>query len=91
MDDTAAALAPEEKAAVVLRGMGAVLIEGTLLGLDFMDAPGGLQPLQLAVDGGQAHRAAGAAQVLGQVRGGEGLLGPLLQAAEDGLVLFRAV
>ena len=71
--------------------MGAELEKGALLRVDLVDPAGGLQLFQLAVDGGQPHRAALPAQVLRQLVGGEGLLRPLLQTAEDGLMLFCSI
>ena len=59
MADAAAALTLQKKAIPVALGLAAaVLVQGALLGVDLVDRPGGLQLFQLAVDGGQAHRAA---------------------------------
>lgn len=92
MADAAAALTLQKKAIPVALGLAAaVLVQGALLGVDLVDRPGGLQLFQLAVDGGQAHRAALPTQVLRQFGGGAGGLAPGLQAAEHRLVLFGAV
>ena len=92
MADAAAPLALEQKAVpVAVALVAAVLVQGALLRVDLVDGPGGLQLLQLAVDGGKAHRAARPAQVLRQLRGGAGVLAPGLQAAEHCLVLFCTV
>ena len=68
--------------------MGAVLVQRALPGLDAVEEPGGLQLLQLAVDGGKTYRTACPAQFLRHFAGGQGVAGPVLQALEDGPALF---
>ena len=71
--------------------VGAVLVQRALPGLDAVEEPGGLQLLQLAVDGGKAHRTARPAQLLRHLTGGQGVAGPVLQTLEDGPALFRGI
>jgi hypothetical protein len=91
MDDSAAGLAPEQEAGMPALRMGTILEQGALLGADPMDPAGGLQLFQLTVDGGKTYRMAGLPQVGGQIRGGQGLFGPLLQTVENGLLLFGGI
>ena len=90
--DAAAPAALEQKAVPVAAVIvAAELVKGPLLGVDLVDPSCGLQLFQLAVNGGKAHRAALPPQVLRQVGGSQGLVPPGLQAAENGLLLFRTV
>ena len=86
-----AGFAAQQETVLVLSAVGAELIAGAVSGADLVDASGLLQPLQLAVDGGEAHGLSGLVEVLGQLSGGQRFLGPLLQAVEHGLLLFGDV
>ena len=90
MDHASAALAPQQKA----RPGAAVdteLVQRPFSRVHPVDAAHRLQPLQLAVYGGQPHRALVPPQDLRDLAGGEGLLRPALQTAEDGLSLSRVI
>jgi hypothetical protein len=87
MDDAAAVLTPQQKAAAVRR-VGTVLVKGPFLRGDPVNAARLLQLFQLAVNGGKAHRAARLAQFLRDLVGGEGLPRALFQTLKDCLTLF---
>ena len=87
----AAALAFQEKAVAALLLAVAVLVEGTLLRVDFVDVAGAFQLFQLAVDGGQANGLSFPAQLLRQLQGADWLRPPLGQAAQHCLLLFCGI
>ena len=60
----------------------AILVPGALVGDDLVDQPLLLQPLQVAVYGGQSHPAALTVEPLGQFRRA-GAIGTVLDAAQD--------
>ena len=78
MDHPAAALTPQQKAVVVMSGLGTVLVERPLLRGDLMDQPLLGQLVQLAVNGCQSHGETAAPQFLGKIGGGETFLRPQL-------------
>ena len=89
MDDPAAVFAAEEEA-VPLPAV-AVAVAGALLRCDLVDEALALQPLQLAVDGGKAHRGALVPQLLRQSGGAEYRPAPAGKAVQNGLLLLGVV
>jgi hypothetical protein len=87
VQDAAAALAAEQEACPVPVLVVAVLVKGALLRADLVDVARRLQPLQLAVDGGQAHGTARGPQLLRQLVDGDELPAPPGQTLQHGLLL----